>query len=225
MIENPLSTVFGSVGVVYGLIMPLVLILLFALFLIASSLSPGAKARGTAQAMYCTVMMAMGVLLMTIAAIPTVTSVLAGESYASETYLGLLIVFAAGGSLFLWHDHWIRTLDPASRLVPSLIFLFTIKTIGTLTALLSGLSIVLTLTLGGAEYDWWVMPLTLFLYGAVLFISTGSVRSPASKKFSYAPLCKTCFKPSIPKKAVTAAPARKTATKKKAGKKVAKKRK
>lgn len=224
MIENPLSTVFGTVGVVYGLILPVVLILLFALFLIASSLSPGAKARGTAQAMYCTIMMGIGVLLMTIAAIPTVTSVLAGESYASETYLGLLIVFAAGGCLFLWHDNWIRTLDPASRLVPSLIFLFTIKTIGTLITLLAGLSIILTLTLGGAEYGWWIMPLTLFLYGAVLFISTGTVKSPASKKFSCAPLCKTCFKPKFPK-VVTAASTRKTATKKKKARKKARKRK
>lgn len=187
-------------------------------------MSPGAKARNTAQAMYCTIMMSIGVLLMTISAIPTVTSVLAGESYASETYLGLLIVFAAGGSIFLWHDHWIRTLDPASRLVPSLIFLFTVKTIGTLITLLAGLSVILTLTLGGAEYGWWIMPLTLFLYGAVLFISTGSVRSPTSKKFSFTPLCKTCFKPKMPK-VITAAPTRKTITKKKATKRTSNKKK
>ena len=195
MIEQPLATVFGTVGVVYGLLVPLILILLFAFFLMASLLGPNARPGRVAQAVYCYMMMGTGILLMTIAALPTVTSVLAGASYASTTYVGLLIVFAAGGSVFLWHDHWVNALDANSRLVPSLIFMYTIKTIGTLTVLLSALSIVLTLVLGGADAGWWIMPITLFLYGFVLYMSTQSEKGPVPPMF-----CSTCIKvPKLPK--------------------------
>ena len=141
-------------------------------------LNPGARPSSVVQSIYCHLMIGAGVLLMTIAAIPTVSSVLAGISYSSATYLGLLVLFAAGGAIFLRHDGWARSLDSASNAVPSLIYIFTIKTIGVLTAVFSGLSIILTLMLGGAEEGWWVTPLTLLLYGFVLFISTKPDDSP-----------------------------------------------
>ncbi len=195
MIDQPLATVFGTVGVVYGLIVPLVLVVLFAFFFIASLLSPNARPVKIAQAVYCYLMMGFGILLMTIAALPTVTSVLAGTSYASATYVGLLVVFAAGGCIFLWHDNWAQALDANSRLVPSLIFLYTIKTIGSLTALLSALSIILTMVLGGAEAGWWIMPVTLLLYGFVLYMSTQGEKGPTPPIF-----CNMCVKmPKVPK--------------------------
>ncbi|MBU0458282.1 hypothetical protein KJ652_04430 [Patescibacteria group bacterium] len=172
MVDQPLGSVFGSVGVVYGLLVPLFIILLFAVFAIASLNNAGAKPKSVVKATYCYLMMGVGILLMTIAAIPTVSSVLANMSYASATYVGLLVVFAVGGSLFLFHDNMIRALDASSQVVPSLIYLYTIKIIGTLTAVLSGLSILLTLILGGAPEGWWVTPLTMFLYGFVLYVST-----------------------------------------------------
>lgn len=194
MVEQPLATVFGSVGVVYGLLVPIVLVILFSFFLIASLISNNANPSRVAQAIFCFVMMGVGILLMTIAALPTVTSVLAGTSYASATYVGLLIVFATGGCIFLWHDHWVHSLDASSRLVPSLIFIYTVRVIGSLTGLLAGLSIVLTLVLGGAEEGWWIMPVALALYGFVLYMSTRDEKAPVPPLF-----CGVCKVPKFAK--------------------------
>ena len=178
MLENPLATMFGTVGVVYGLVVPLVFVTIFAVFLITSQLKPGVKARSVAQATYCHIMMGVGLLLMTIAAIPTVASVLGGISYSGSTYFSLLVLFAIGGALYLRHDQWVHSIDSASKLIPALIYLYTIKSIGMLIVTLSGLSIVLTFILGNTESDWWVMPLTALLYGLLLSWCTRSEKSP-----------------------------------------------
>ena len=222
MVEQPLATVFGSVGVVYGRLVAIVLSMLFSFFLIASLVSSNANPSRVAQAIFCFVMMGIGILLMTVAALPTVTSVLAGTSYASATYVGLLIVFATGGCIFLWHDHWVHSLDSGSRLVPSLIFIYTVKVIGSLTGLLAGLSIVLTIILGGAEEGWWIMPVTLLLYGFVLYMSTRDEKAPVPPLFCG--ICKVpkFAKPRMPKvkpKLRVAAVAKKASkTKKRKGK-------
>jgi len=211
MIENPLVAMFGAVGIVYGLIVPLAFVLLFAVFAIASSASPGAKPRVVAQAAYCALMMGVGLLLMTIATLPTVASVISGMSYSGSTYIGLLALFLGGGGMYLFHDRWMQSLDSTSKLIPSLLFLFTVKSIGMLAALLSGLSIVLTLILGEPETEWWVMPVTVFLYGILLLWCTRAERSPK-------PLfqCKTVAKPRVAPVAVKkAAPKRKAAVRKK----------
>lgn len=216
MADNPLATVFGTVGVVYGLLVPLILITLFAFFLTASQLSTDAKPRAVAKAMYCYVLMGIGLLLMTIAAIPTVASVLAGESYSNATYLGLLILFAGGGIVFLQQDKMARRIDSASRLIPSLIYLYTVKLIGTVAVLLSGLSIILTLVLGTAEAGWWIMPITIFLYGFILAWSTHTPQ-PAGPKLAFPaimrPIMPSISKAIVPKKTV------KKASKKKRSKK------
>ncbi|MFA7681422.1 MAG: hypothetical protein WCX61_00125 [Candidatus Peribacteraceae bacterium] len=207
---------FSTVGLIYGIVVPIVLILLFGAFLVISLLRPGTKARTVAQATYCTLMMGMGLLLMTVAALPTVASVFAGVSYAGPTYLALLVIFVGGGVLFLWHDHWLRALEPASALIPSIIYLYTVKSVGMLAAILSGLSVILTLILGSAEEQWWAMPLTAFLYGLLLMWCTRSERSPTplfnskpmhtrpvSVKTAVSPAKKSVVKKTVRRKYVT----------------------
>ncbi len=184
MMEQPLATFFGPIGIMYGLIVPLVLVLLLGIFFAASILSPTARPSRVAQAAYCAILMGVGILMMRIAAIPTVWSVLAGVSYATVEYVGLLILFACGGALFLWHDNWMRSLDTSSSMVSSLMFVYTVKAIGTITAVLTGLSLLLTFILGNAEEGWWTVPLTFLLYGVVLMMSTRSEASPMPPIFS-----------------------------------------
>jgi len=214
MADNPLATVFGTVGVVYGLLVPLVLITIFAFFLTASQLSTGAKPRAVAKAMYCYLLMGIGLLLMTIAALPTVASVLAGESYSNATYLGLLILFAGGGIVFLQQDKVARRIDSASRLIPSLIYLYTVKLIGTVAILLSGLSIILTLVLGTAEAGWWIMPITIFLYGFILAWSTHTPQ-PVGPKLAFPAIMKRPIMPAISKAVVPKKTAKKRSKKRK----------
>jgi hypothetical protein len=168
MVENPLSTIFGFIGSFYGLVLPLMTIFFLAILFLASMSMPGAKPRRVGDAIYCYLMHGVSVLLMTVGALPTVFSVFAGVAYTGRTYIALLLVFACGGLLFLVQDQATRGLDSASKAVAEAIYLTTIKIVGNLIALLSGVSIFLSIVLASFQPGWWVTPFVLLLYGMLL---------------------------------------------------------
>ncbi|MFH0770573.1 MAG: hypothetical protein V1926_04305 [Candidatus Peregrinibacteria bacterium] len=166
---EPLAAIFSTVGLFYGMIIPFIVILLLVAFLIPSLLVPGTKAGAVLKATVCYLMMGIGVLLMTIAVLPTIASVFAGISYPSGTYVGLLILFLTGGFVFITYDRAVATVDPLSRSVPFLIYFSAFKIIGRVTVVLAFLSIVLTFSIGNAqEQGWWLLPVTALLYGLLL---------------------------------------------------------
>lgn len=168
MVENPLSTIFGFIGSFYGLVVPLLTIFFLAVLFLASMSVPGAKPKGVGEAVYCYLMHAVSVLLMTIGALPTVFSVFAGVAYTGRTYIALLLVFACGGLLFLVQDNAVRGLDAASKAVSEAVYMTTLKVIGNMLALLSALSIFLSIVLASFTAGWWVTPFVLLLYGLLL---------------------------------------------------------
>ena len=168
MVENPLSTIFGFIGSFYGLVLPLLTIFFLTVLFLASLSVPGAKPRHVGEAIYCYLMHGVSVLLMTIGALPTVFSVFAGVAYTGRTYIALLLVFACGGLLFLVQDQAVRSLDSASKSVTEAVYTTTIKIIGNLIALLSALSIFLSIVLASFQTGWWVTPFVLLLYGMLL---------------------------------------------------------
>ncbi len=168
MVDNPLTTIFGFVGSFYGLVVPLATIFFLAVLFLAALSVPGAKAKQVGEAVYCYLMHAVSVLLMTIGALPTVFSVFAGVAYTGRTYIALLLVFACGGLLFLMQDQATRSLEAASRAVPEAIYMTTLKIIGNLLALLSAISLFLSIALASFSPGWWVTPFVLLLYGMLL---------------------------------------------------------
>lgn len=168
MVENPLSTIFGFIGSFYGLVVPLLIVLFLTFLFLASMLNSGAKAKGVGEAIYTYLMHGTSVLLMTIGALPTVFSVFAGVAYTGRTYIALLLVFACGGLLFLVQDHAVHSLDSASKAVSEAIYMTTLRVIGNLLALLSALSIFLSIVLASFQPGWWVTPFVLLLYGLLL---------------------------------------------------------
>jgi hypothetical protein len=189
MTSSLLSGLLSSTGMLYGVIVPLVLVQIIALLFVPSLLAAPAKARAVGDAIHCYFLQIFGVLLMTIGALPTVFSVLAGISYTGGTYFGLLLVFAVGGALFLWQDQRARFLDASARAVPAAIFLTMFKIIGQVILVLASLSFLLSITLGDTAVEgWWVMPVLMAIYGALIAWCTKStpVRSvmPASPVLS-----------------------------------------
>lgn len=194
MFEAP-SALFSVVGIVYGLVLPLVVLHVIAMLFIPGLAGSGVKVMGLGKAIYCFLLQALGILLMTLGGLPALYGVLAREPYESTTYLALLIVFTAGGLTFLWHDNLARTIDAPSRAVPHAIYFFTFKVLGYLLTLLSAVSLLLTMLLGTADTTgrWWIMPVLLLAYGLLLswctrhdgdiakgFSSTPSVKSPST---------------------------------------------
>ena len=159
----------SSPALAYGVLVPLVLVQLFALLFIPSMLAAPAKARAVGDAIHCYCIQSFGIMLMTAGSLPTVYSVLAGISYTGGTYFGLLLIFAAGGGLFLWQDQRASSLDPAARAVPGSIFLLTFRILGQITLVLALLSFLLSITRGSTDLlGWWVMPVLMAVYGGLI---------------------------------------------------------
>jgi hypothetical protein len=176
-----LSTMFQNVGLSYGWSMPVLLLIGLALLSVAISRDGGTAAART-RALYCHLMEFIGVLLMTAGALPALYAVFSLQPLSQITYVGLLLVFAAGGLLFLWHDARLGEIDPAARETADALFLNAWKLMGMLVVIFTGLSLLLRVMLASDHTNgWWVMHLTMFLYGLVLCWFTLHRHKPVQK--------------------------------------------
>lgn len=171
----PLLFRIESGGLYFYVLGPLAVVLVFVLLMIPSLLTPGARPSGIGKAIYCYLMQAIGVFLMSVGGLPAVLGVvqkmiLPGERYTTETYLALLLIFACGGLTFLWHEQAAEELDDASSRVSAIVFWYLFKTIGFLMTLGAGLSLILVMLLGERPLDpeWWMLSSVFFLYGLLL---------------------------------------------------------
>ncbi len=163
-----LSNMFQEVGLSYGWSMPVLLLVGLALLAIALSHDNG-KPSDRLRALYCHIMEFIGVLLMTAGALPALYAVFSMQPLSQITYVGLLFVFAAGGLLFLWHDARLQEIDAGARETTDALFLNTWKLTGMLVVVFTGLSLLLRVMLAAENTNnWWVMHLTMLLYGLVL---------------------------------------------------------
>lgn len=168
----------------YVVLLPLALLHVLALLIIPSILA-GAKVGGALKAIYCYLLQAVGISLMTAGALPAVYGVMekfaiGAERFSAEMYLALLILFAAGGLTFLWHERMADQVDDGSRKVPALLFWYAFKLLGYFLILGSAISFLLTMLLsnGGLPSTWWISPIVILLYGLLLSWCT---RSPSKQ--------------------------------------------
>ncbi|MDA1209184.1 MAG: hypothetical protein O2904_04110 [bacterium] len=183
--ETPLfSAMFSFVGMFYGFVVPLLVLVFLALVLVPSTLRGNANPRKVAEATFCYLLQSLGVLLMTAGSLPTVISVLAGIQLAGSTYFTLLTIFASGGGLFLWNDHIVRNIDEASREIPETLFLYLYRIIGHLIVFLWTLSFLITIISGTAtEAGWWIMPFVMVCYGGLLVWTTHPINPIEHESF------------------------------------------
>ncbi len=173
---------FDPSSVLAGAVLPITVATVLVLLFIPSLLAPGARPAGVGHAIYCYAMQGAGIFLMTAGGLPALSSVIhsvAGNSdgYSTETYLALLLLFAVGGLLFLWHEQMAAKIESASAAVPAVIFWFTFKIAGLFLVISSALSLLLTMLLvAEPPSDWWSEPLLMLLYGLLLLWCT---RMPA----------------------------------------------
>jgi len=203
---NPMSltALFQSVGLSYGPTLPLIILVLFIFLALPAVFRPSVRADSIALAAYCYLAQMLGILLMTAGGLPALYAVFAGQPLAEVTYLGLLLVFAAGGALFLWHDMRLNSIDPASRAIPAALFFITWKFMGLLVTVFAGLSFVLRLMLAAERTeDWWVMHLIMILYGLILAWFTLSRPEDAPVFTSLPTRTPAAPLPMVPRPAVT----------------------
>lgn len=174
MFSGTFNTMFGFIGVFYGLLLPLLLLQLMALLFIPALLKEKGDAMEVGKAIYCVLLQGLGLILLTAGGIPTLYSVLSGNMLYDRQYLALLLIFAVGGLLFLWHDHLIRSVDKSVRAVPQTILFFVVRFIGVGAISFSALSLVLSVLLKEEtlQPNWWILHTIVFIYGTFLWWCT-----------------------------------------------------
>lgn len=164
-----LTSMFETVGLFYGFSLPVIILFVFMLFTLPVVVRPSLRAEAVSQAAYCYLAQMLGILLMTAGALPALYAVFSLQTLSEATYIGLLLVFAIGGLLFLWHDGHLRHIDAASKAIPGAIFFVTWKFIGLLICAFAGLSFVLKLLMLEEQPNhWWVPYLLMLLYGLII---------------------------------------------------------
>jgi hypothetical protein len=172
----------------YVVLLPLALLHVLALLIIPCLLA-GGRIGAAMKAIYCYLLQAVGISLMTTGALPAVYGVIekfsvGAERFSAEMYLALLILFATGGLTFLWHERIADKIDDASRKVPALLFWYSFKLLGYFLVVGSAISLLVTmlLTRGAMPATWWISPIVILLYGLLLSWCT---RSPSVKQETF----------------------------------------
>lgn len=163
-----LSAMLQEVGLSYGWNLPVFLLLGLALLSLSVS-HDGGKPSERIRALYCHVMQFISVLLITAGALPALYAVCSMQPLSQITYVGLMLVFAIGGLLFLWHDARLLEIDKTARETSDALFFAAWKLMGVLVVVFTGLSLILrTMVDIELAQQWWIMHLTMLLYGLLL---------------------------------------------------------
>ncbi|MSR87284.1 hypothetical protein EXS70_03885 [Candidatus Peribacteria bacterium] len=185
-------TTFSAASLFTFIPLPIAIMMMMSVVLIPCLMAPGMKVGSCMKAIYCYMMQAIGVAMMSAGALPAVYGVLekfstGDERFSAEMYLALLILFSMGGVTYLLHEQVAEKIDDASRRVPALLFWYSFKVIGTLITLVSVLSFLLTMLLfRPLEGSWWLSTIVMLLYGLLLAFCTRWPQSSSS--FRTAPI-------------------------------------
>jgi hypothetical protein len=148
------------------------ILLTFGLLMIAGLHVPGAKPEQIAKAIGCYVCKTIGLVLLAISSIQITYALMSASLPAIESFLGLLLLFLVGTGILIYESYAVSVIDEASRSVVKAVFLQSCRVIGSLIALVSGLSILMTFILG-RSFTGWEMSATLLLLGLFLSLSAG----------------------------------------------------
>lgn len=187
MTFSPMSTtaMFQSVGIFSGFLLPIAILLLFVLLMLPGLARTGAKPESLALATYGYLAESLGIILMTAGGLPAVYAVVAHQILASNTYLGLLVLFIIGGITYLWHDAMLSDVDTVSKSIPSSLFFYTWKLIGLIVTLFASLSFLLEWLLNSNNHTegWWMVHVVMLLYGLLVswFTVQPSLSSPSPR--------------------------------------------
>ncbi len=154
----------------YAGIFALAVMLLYLMILVPSLLPNKARPEDIGRSLFCYLMEGIGVAIMSVSGLTAVIGVLAGIPAPAFSYLLLLLVFGAGGVIFLRYESRQRIIDPNAQIIPSLLFRYTVKLVGVASGLLGGFSLISFLFFRpiGIAPRWWVNPLVMLIYGCFL---------------------------------------------------------
>lgn len=162
-----------SVGVSSLMTLVLGVFLVMSLVFIASSKS-SASPEDIAHATFCFLMKSIALLLIGTTFIPLMLTILSGQLITEHSMYAPLLVFFTGVWIFIHFNRTVQRIDAHAVAVPRAIFLYSFQFIGTIVAILAGLSLLASLfSITKISDLQWQLPVTLLLAGLLLSLSFG----------------------------------------------------
>src|SRR5690606_17325184 len=128
-----LLDMFSFMQSVFGLVAGVVVAEILALLLLARTIADTKNPDEAGKAVFGYTMLTVGVALMSISSVPTLIAVFGDAGFTVEVYFGLVLIFAVGGLLYLWHDYRLRELSTDAVRIPRLVYHFAMKAAGQLS--------------------------------------------------------------------------------------------
>lgn len=151
------------------LYIPLSLAVVFAIVFIPSLLSADAKPEGIARAISSYILQTIGVIVLALSAIQLTYALITMQLPELPTLYALILLFCLGIGILVHQSKKVAEIEEASALVPHLIFVHTLEIVGSLVALVSGLSVIITFIVS-KNFMGWQMSATMFLLGVTLMM-------------------------------------------------------
>ncbi len=178
-------SLFQSTAVTYALA---IVVVAFVLLFIPSLLVPGAKPQGIARAISCYLWKTIGLIIMAMSIVQLAFNLVNGQLPDSPLLSALILLFVVGIGIMVQASRMVKTVDEASVVVVRLVFSHTCEVVGGMVALISALSIALTVLLTNNLADW-QMSATMLLLGVTTML-TASIhikqknggRAPAKRR-------------------------------------------
>jgi len=174
MISMSLLGLLQSQVILYAVVLPTASLVLFFLLCVPAFLRSSARPMDIALAAFHCLAQSVGIVFMIAGSLPALQVVLSNQMLNATSYMGLLIVFAIGGLLFLWNEVQLKSMSIASKEIPETLYFYAWKFIGLLIVLFSGISIALSLLFSPATFQSgaWMMHVILFFYGLLISFFT-----------------------------------------------------
>ena len=151
---------------------PLGIVMTFALLLIPSLLVTGAKPEAAAKAIGCTILKAVGFLLIAMSAVDLTLNLIAMKLPEFPTLASLIFLFCLGLGIMVHQSKVMAKIDDASSIVARMVFSHTCEILGALITLYAALSLALSF-LFTQELIGWEPQASLLLLGVILMLTSG----------------------------------------------------
>lgn len=174
MMSMSLASLIQSSVMTYAILLPLASLVLFFLLCVPAFLKSTARPMDIARAAFHCLAQSVGIVFMIAGSLPALQVVLSKQPVDTVIYLGLLIVFAVGGLLFLWSDVQLKHMSVSAKEIPETLYFYTWKFIGMIVVLFSGTSLALNLLFAPGDFvrGSWMMHTIMFFYGMMITFFT-----------------------------------------------------
>ncbi len=149
------------------MMLALVIVSILVIISIPSLLVAGAKADRVGKAIVCELLRTVGILMVTIAATPTLFHIISKQTIPTQSLSSFIFVFALGILILLVASNSLAHVDGPSKAVPVAVFGYTFELLGILVTLAASILLGLSVLSSNSVPSGWEVPATALIIGLI----------------------------------------------------------